>query len=191
MKLLAPLGLVLASVVFTSPSLAQRGASSDALEDLEAHLDALSVLAGQLRNHNMRRRMQSQIAAAERSLDRARRAHRKARRAAKRHPKLRKVIKPPAKPVAGAASFANLLGSMEAGAFPRDKMGALKMGLAHQRITTEQAARLVDTLAFGSDKIEALVLLHANLSDPQNFHTLVELLVHASDRRKLERRLGL
>lgn len=112
----------------------------------------------------------------------------------RRHREERRPVPPPVveekpQPATGA-QLASLSESLRQASFRQDKMRVLRLAVPNLWFSTGQVKQLIEHFSFGSDKVEALVMLHPRLVDPENTHTLFTLLPHASDRRKFEAQIG-
>ncbi len=87
--------------------------------------------------------------------------------------------------------FAALLAAVEAVSFSEGKMQVLSRDLGDDRVTSEQASRLVQLFNFSRDRVDALVFLHPRIVDPENFDGLLSSLKFESDRETVRNQLGL
>ena len=85
----------------------------------------------------------------------------------------------------------SLTSAIEAAPFNEGKLQALRDGLVEHRISTNQAATLLELFSFSRDRVDALVFLHPRLSDGENFGVLLSALKFESDRKAVRDRLGL
>ena len=89
------------------------------------------------------------------------------------------------------AALRSLTSAIEAAPFNEGKLQALRDGLVEHRISTNQAATLLELFSFSRDRVDALVFLHPRLSDGENFGVLLSALKFESDRKAVRDRLGL
>lgn len=88
------------------------------------------------------------------------------------------------------AQLTSLSNSLRQASFRKDKMRVIRLAAPENWFTTAQVKQIVEHFSFSSDKVDVLAMLHPRLIDPENTHTLFNLLPHASDRRKLEERIA-
>jgi hypothetical protein len=70
------------------------------------------------------------------------------------------------------------------------KLALIREGISGRWITVVQLARLMDELAYSSDRVDCAATLHANLSDPQNFYQIYSHLPFDADRDTLRARVS-
>ena len=70
------------------------------------------------------------------------------------------------------------------------KLALLREGISGRWITVVQLGRLMDELAYSTDRVDCAASLHANLSDPQNFYQVYSHLPFEADRDTLRSRLN-
>ncbi|MEE2829996.1 MAG: DUF4476 domain-containing protein [Myxococcota bacterium] len=92
-------------------------------------------------------------------------------------------------PVMTRGRLARILASLDDEPFSEDQLEILLEIAGHFQMTTDQASKLVDQLAFSEDRLEALAALYPSILDPENFSDVYELLDFASDRKKLRKRI--
>jgi hypothetical protein len=196
--------------IFEAPSLSPT--SNNAYEhavlmNREALRDDLRALAEDIRElHQVARHMRSRRArrALQRRIDRMERHLRRARKALKNAPELRRARRRPRPPVVQQAApppmvrhakatgkqMNALLLSMEGASFRDDKLRVIRQAADANWYSTEQVRALAEQLAFGDDRVSAIVTLYPKLVDPENVHSLYSVLPHSSDRDALEQRLS-
>lgn len=81
--------------------------------------------------------------------------------------------------------------AVEAAPFKDGKMRILTRELAVERVTSTQAAELLDLFNFSRDRVDALVYLHPRIVDAENFEHLLSSLKFESDRVAVRSQLGL
>lgn len=95
----------------------------------------------------------------------------------------------PAPSPASAETYAALLGAIDAGAFAADKLRAVRQAAEHHHFTCDQVLGVASQLTFGADRIEAIVILHPRVIDPEQAFRYDSVLNLASERATLEARL--
>jgi hypothetical protein len=90
-----------------------------------------------------------------------------------------------------AERFQQVVAAITSVSFSEGRMQELRGELAGERLTASQAWALVELFDFSRDRVEALVLLHPQIIDPENFGALLAGLKFESDRETVRSRLGL
>jgi len=90
-----------------------------------------------------------------------------------------------------AERFQQVVAAITSVSFSEGRMQELRAELAGERLTASQAWALVELFDFSRDRVEALVLLHPQIIDPENFGALLAGLKFESDRETVRSRLGL
>jgi hypothetical protein len=90
-----------------------------------------------------------------------------------------------------AERFQEVVAAITSVSFSEGRMQELRSELAGERLTAAQAWALVELFDFSRDRVEALVLLHPQIVDPENFGALLAGLKFESDRETVRSRLGL
>jgi len=90
-----------------------------------------------------------------------------------------------------AERFQQVVAAITSVSFSEGRMQELRTELAGERLTASQAWALVELFDFSRDRVEALVLLHPQIIDPENFGALLAGLKFESDRETVRSRLGL
>jgi uncharacterized protein DUF4476 len=88
------------------------------------------------------------------------------------------------------ADFDRFIRHLRRASFSDERLELVRETTGHARFTSAQAAVIVDTLRFSDAKVEAAVVLHPSVLDPQNFHEVYEVLRFRSDRRKVRERIA-
>ncbi len=161
------------------------------LKAMKRDLKTMKQMLELVRDKKGSKVLRSQIEALQASLDEA---LQELRTSVQLRPHLvrREPIKPPPIPrkqAATGAQMSRLMSGLQAASFRDDKMRIIRSAAKGHHFTCKQVARIVATLPFSEDKVEAIAALHPRLVDPANAHTLYQLLPHASDREALEQRL--
>ena len=90
-----------------------------------------------------------------------------------------------------AKRFEQVVAAMTSVSFSEGRMQQLKTELKAEVLTSSQAWALVELFDFSRDRVEALVFLHPQIVDPENFSDLLSGLKFESDRETVCSRLGL
>ena len=90
-----------------------------------------------------------------------------------------------------AERFQQVVAAITSVSFSEGRMQELRSELAGERLTASQAWAIVELFDFSRDRVEALVLLHPQIIDPENFGALLAGLKFESDRETVRSRLGL
>lgn len=85
--------------------------------------------------------------------------------------------------------FNRLLVSMRNQAFDKDKYTFLETTTAGRHFTCDQAAQLLKLFSFDSDRAKGALLLHPGLTDPENFHRVLEVFIFDGNKKSLMERL--
>lgn len=86
-----------------------------------------------------------------------------------------------------AARFSGLLSAIEREPFSDDQLDILRSVSRHELFTVAQLGRIMDELAFSSDRVEAARLLRPRIIDPENAWMLNEHLIFSSDKQEVQR----
>ncbi len=76
--------------------------------------------------------------------------------------------------------------ALEAAAFREEKMAIIREVAREEHLKVSQAEVLVGSLAFSSDRQDAILLLYPRLVDPEQMEVLYGLLDHDSHRKKVQ-----
>lgn len=87
--------------------------------------------------------------------------------------------------------FQEVVSAITAVSFNEGRMQALKRELKDHQLTSSQAWSIVELFDFSRDRVEALIFLHPEIVDPENFEALLAGLKFESDRETVRSRLGL
>jgi len=79
--------------------------------------------------------------------------------------------------------------SIEAAAFRDEKMVLIRQIAREEYLTCEQAEVLIKALSFSNDRKDALLTLYTRLIDPEQVSQLLQLLDHASQRRRVQQEI--
>jgi hypothetical protein len=90
-----------------------------------------------------------------------------------------------------AKRFEQVVAAMTSVSFSEGRMQQLKTELKAEVLTSSQAWALVELFDFSRDRVEALVFLHPQVVDPENFSDLLSGLKFESDREIVRSRLSL
>ena len=90
-----------------------------------------------------------------------------------------------------AERFQEVVAAITSVSFSEGRMQKLRAQLKDETLTSSQAWALVELFKFSRDRVEALVLLHPQIVDPENFSALLSGLKFESDRETVRSRLGL
>ena len=102
------------------------------------------------------------------------------------------VAPPPERPLAIAPGpFADLRNAMDGESFDEGKLDLLREACGYHMFNADQALQLVSLLTFGDGRVDAAVMLHPRLLDPQNFFRVYGAFDFDSDKDEVRRRLGL
>lgn len=86
-----------------------------------------------------------------------------------------------------AERFAMLISAVDHEPFSDDKLDIIQSAARNELFTIAQLGRLMDELAFSSDRVEAARLLRPRIIDPENAWMLSEHLVFSSDKEAVQR----
>lgn len=91
----------------------------------------------------------------------------------------------PETPAAGSSDLSRIVAAVEAESFSADKIAALKSSAGSASLTAAEVRRVLDLFSFSGDKLEAVTFLRDKVSDPQNWHLIVDAFTSSSDRDKV------
>ena len=83
--------------------------------------------------------------------------------------------------------FSSLLYAVQREPFSDDQLDVIRSAARHELFTIAQLGRLMDELAFSSDRVEAAQILRPRILDPENAWMLNEHLVFSSDKQAVQR----
>lgn len=89
------------------------------------------------------------------------------------------------------AKFAQLLAQIENEPFSSGKLSIISMAVDYNYFTSGQTRQVVSALTFSSDKIEAAVLMHPMVLDPESFYQVFTAFTFESSKTEVRARLGI
>lgn len=84
-----------------------------------------------------------------------------------------------------AAALSQLQASISAASFSEDKLAVVRTMATSNAFTVAQVASLMDAFSFDDDKVEAVTILRACITDPQNGALLSSGFTFSSDKQKV------
>jgi prepilin-type processing-associated H-X9-DG protein len=85
--------------------------------------------------------------------------------------------------------FAEVLKSLRAETFDTGKLSFIRSLESSQGFTSLQVRQLLEDFDFDNDRVDAAVLLHPHVVDPENFFMVLEAFTFDDGRRKVRERL--
>mgnify|MGYP002815083129 CR=1 FL=1 len=190
----------------------------DAVQDLHRSLDRLRRLSRELRNQELAERIRVEIAVAERDLarldrtrwdlidtasafesealecarqlDRARPPRAERPGHGYREPWYPEPEPVPVVVVTSPPELAGIHRAVKDAAFSREKLAVLGSAVGDRWFTAQQVVQLLGAFDFEKDKVEAAVLLHPHVVDPENWFQVYGAFDFDANKRKVRERVG-
>lgn len=88
------------------------------------------------------------------------------------------------------AELAGILRALEGTSFDKDRLPVLRSAVRDRAFTTDQVKTLLGTFDFSKNQVDAAILLHPQVVDPQNWYSVYEVFTFESDKRRLRQAIG-
>ena len=92
--------------------------------------------------------------------------------------------------VCDAGDFGRVLQSVKAESFSDARLGVLRDAVGGRWFDVAQVKTMMSVFSFGDEKIDAAVLMHPRVVDPQNWYQVYGTLTFDSEKDTLRKRLG-
>ena len=161
-------------------------ASLDALLD---HLESLEELNERYSSKFSRSRIDEHIQSMRAELRKVRRVLRKAPAVATASPEAPSNARTAETAPMAPTAFAELVEEVKDASFSTDKIARIRSACEFHQFTSSQVVQIVNVMSFGKDKVEAAVLMHSRVVDPDSFYKVFKHLDFKGDRQDLRRRI--
>jgi len=190
----------------------------DAVQDLHRSLDRLRAMSRQMRNQALAEQIRAEIASAERDLARldrtrwdlidtasalesealscARQLDRERMRRPTPEPgRYREPWYPDTPPepvvvVVTPGEFATIRRAVDETSFSQEKLAVLRSAVSNRWFTAAQVVGMLGAFDFEKDKVEAAILMHPHVVDPENWFQVYGAFDFDSSKRKIRERVG-
>lgn len=89
------------------------------------------------------------------------------------------------------AQFSQLITQIHNEPFSEGKLGLVSLAAQYNYFSSAQVSSVVSALTFSSDKVEAAVMMHPMVLDPQAFYQVFAAFTFESSKREVRARLGI